>query len=221
MMSELGNSVAPLSPMLISILATVPLSTFETNTVTFGVLACSPITVISHGPSRSVASFSSLTSRPSGLITNSDPDDGMVVPFVVGRLPTSTKPFLSTASAVVRPRFCPWKKVTGLPSVTSLTMVVPVPCLFDGALKLDTRTSPGISVVEGGTPLGTKAMPYGLRSPLVGTVAATVDDGGRIGSPRAMEDPNDNTTRPIPHTAPGKCRGMKRDGRPSFDEGIT
>jgi hypothetical protein len=97
-------------------------------------------------------------------------------------------------------------------------MVVPVPCLFYAALKLDTTTSPGLSVLHDGTPLGTNAMPYGLTSPLLGTVDATVDVGGRIGSPIATEDPNDNAARPIPHTAPRKCRGMKRGSECSFDE---
>src|SRR5215831_10250488 len=173
-------------------------------------------TVISHGPARRVESLSSLTRPPWGLITNSEPGGVTFVPFVVGRLPTSTKPLFRTASAVVRPRFCPWKKVTGLLSVTSFTMVVPVPCLFDGWLKLDTRTSPGCSLLDDGTPLGTKAMPYGLTSPVAGTVDAIVDVGGRIDCAPAMVAPKDNTTKPIPHTAPRKCRGMMREGRRGF-----
>src|ERR1700678_1400119 len=50
------------------------------------------------------------------------------------------------------------------------TMVVPVPCTPLLPLKLETRTSPGASGPPGRKPTGTKATPYGLPSPLDGTV---------------------------------------------------
>ncbi|WP_187612072.1 hypothetical protein [Paraburkholderia sp. 31.1] len=115
-------------------------------------------------------------------MTSSEPGATTFLPSVVGTLPISTKPLLSTASAVVRPRLLPWKNVTGSLLDTSLTIVAPVPCRFDFALKFDTTTSPGLSMLQDGTPGGTNAMPYGLKSPLAGTVGEVTDCGGKIAS---------------------------------------
>ena len=103
-------------------------------------------------------------------------------PSVVGRLPTTTQPRRSTPSAVVSPtppgqrpgRFIASIRANTVRAPPGLiwTMVVPVPCRFDLALKLDTSTSPAISrpVVR-----RTTATPYGLTSPLAGTVDATTE----------------------------------------------
>src|SRR5579871_176911 len=110
------------------------------------------------------------------------------MPSIVGRLPTRTKPRLSTPKAVVRPRSPgvdePWKKSVCLPVGERSTMVVPLPCKFPPAtllLKFETRMSPGWSGPPSGNPLGTKATPYGLRSPLAGTVEADRNFDGRLG----------------------------------------
>src|ERR1700722_8013774 len=50
------------------------------------------------------------------------------------------------------------------------TIVEPVPCSFWLLLKLETRMLPGSSGPPEGKPTGTKATPYGLTSPLDGTV---------------------------------------------------
>src|ERR1039458_2147225 len=71
------------------------------------------------------------------------------VPSEVGRLPTTTKLFCTIASAVVRPtppvhaaspEICANKVF--VPPGEIWTMVVPVPCLLELALKLLTKMSP-------------------------------------------------------------------------------
>src|ERR1700688_557569 len=75
----------------------------------------------------------------------------------------------------------PWKKsVTGAFAGTS-TIVVPLPWRFVLALKFETRTSPGLIVPPVGNRGGTKATPYGFKSPLAGTVDTTRTGPGRNG----------------------------------------
>src|ERR1700733_3395773 len=62
-------------------------------------------------------------------------------------------------------------------------MVVPVPCSLALLLKLETKMSPGPSGPPEGKPGGTKATPYGLTSPLAGTVD-TIRSGLGGRSPR-------------------------------------
>ncbi len=80
---------------------------------------------------------------------------------MVGRLPTTTQPPGSIASAVVRPTppgHAPgsgpwiWAKVLTDPHGETCTMVVPVPCELAALLKLLTRVSPATSLpVDWGT----------------------------------------------------------------------
>jgi hypothetical protein len=85
-------------------------------------------------------------------------------------------PALNTPSAVLSPGSLLVKNATALPGGASvppgasLMMVVPVPCVLVLSLKLLTRTSPADSVPPAGKWPGTKATPYGLRSPLAGMV---------------------------------------------------
>jgi len=69
-------------------------------------------------------------------------------------------------------------------------MVVPVPCRFALLLKFETRTCPGC---KGPVPLwkpnGTKATPYGFRSPLCGTVEIILSWSGRKASASARGIP--------------------------------
>ena len=96
---------------------------------------------------------------------------------VVGRLPTTTHPPGSTDSAVVSPippgqgpDVDAWLICANWltePSGISCTMVVPVPWALAASLKLLTSTPPRtrFPVLE-----GTTTIPYGLTSPLAGTV---------------------------------------------------
>src|SRR5580700_5664271 len=96
---------------------------------------------------------------------------------VVGRLPTTTHPPGRTDSAVVNPippghgpvaeAWVIWANWVTVPSGISCTMVVPVPWALAASLKLLTSTPPWtrFPVLQ-----GTTAIPYGLTSPLVGTV---------------------------------------------------
>src|SRR5580698_1407797 len=71
------------------------------------------------------------------------------VPSEVGRLPTITQPVCKTASAVVSPTppgqgpgsepELSWAKTLSVPLGDTSTIVVPVPCKFELALKLLTR----------------------------------------------------------------------------------
>src|ERR1035437_1300859 len=98
------------------------------------------------------------------------------VPSLVGRLPTMTQPLRSTTKAVVRPtppmHFGTSAAVTVAKTLVApwgetCTIVLPVPCRLELALKLLTSTSffTRLPIVR-----GTTAMPYGLMSPLAGTV---------------------------------------------------
>src|SRR6185437_270684 len=60
-------------------------------------------------------------------------------------------------------------KVLTWPFGQTCTMVVPVPCRFEAALKLLTSTLPSCRAPADS---GTTATPYGLTSPLAGTVDA-------------------------------------------------
>jgi hypothetical protein len=98
-----------------------------------------------------------------------------MAPFCVGSEPTITQPLRSTTRAVVRPTppghllsLMPANSET-LPRGLTCTIVVPVPCTLALLLKLLTSTSPRYR-----RPVlcGTTATPYGLTSPLAGTVEA-------------------------------------------------
>src|SRR5215471_3317787 len=68
-----------------------------------------------------------------------------------GKFPTSTKPACRMFRAVVSPRGAvPWKNTDAGPVAWILTIVVPVPCAFVLLLKLDTRISPGLTVLPVG-----------------------------------------------------------------------
>src|SRR5580698_3689094 len=56
-------------------------------------------------------------------------------------------------------------------------MVVPVPWTLETLLKLLTSTSPPAMLAPDGNPTGTKATPYGLTSPLEGTVEELISFG--------------------------------------------
>src|SRR6202035_2482150 len=100
---------------------------------------------------------------------------------VVGKLPTITQPERNTASAVVRPTppgqepgssaaVISAKRLTAPLGATS-TIVVPVPWALEELLKLLTSTWPSVRFpIE----WGTLATPYGLTSPLPGTVDTMV-----------------------------------------------
>src|SRR5215472_2813672 len=105
-----------------------------------------------------------------------------LVPSAVGRLPTTTQPPGRMPRAVVRPTppghgpgseeafICANTVCCLLPGDTC-TIVVPVPCWFAELLKLLTRTSP---LTRLPVLVGTTATPYGLTSPLAGTVDVIV-----------------------------------------------
>ncbi len=80
-------------------------------------------------------------------------------------------------------------------------MVVPVPWMFPvgGApplLKLLTRTSPAAILPPLGKPSGTKATPYGLRSPLAGIVEELIAFGRNFSSAWAGTARADQRARP-------------------------
>src|SRR5579884_2596097 len=114
------------------------------------------------------------------------------VPSVVGMFPTTTIPDLRATRAVVRPRRPreggPWKKSEVLPEGDTETIVRPVPCLPEEALKLLTRMSPGRVLPPDGNPAGTIATPYGLPSPLPGTVPALTEG---VWASEARKEPED------------------------------
>src|ERR1700686_1613115 len=128
-------------------------------------------------------------------ITRIDPAEALPqVPSGDGKLPTRTKPFCRTFSAVVNPSgIVPWKNsVTGAFAGTS-TIVVPLPWRFVLVLKFETRTSPGLIVPPAGNTGGTKATPYGFKSPLAGTVDTTRTGPGRNGLSSAFNTAGQNT----------------------------
>src|SRR3974377_2186803 len=104
------------------------------------------------------------------------------MPSVVVNLPTITHPDFRPTSAVVSPTppgHGPGKLLGSIcvnrltfPCGEICTIVVPVPCRFWLLLKLLTRIFPLTSVP---VVVGTTAIPYGLRSPLLGIVDAIVE----------------------------------------------
>src|SRR5579884_1345823 len=134
------------------------------------------------------------------------------VPSVVGRLPTITNPLRVTASAVVNPTppgHGPGRAAGSIcantdasPGVRSFppggiwTIVVPVPCSFAELLKLLMSSSPRAS---NPTLRGTVTIPYGLTSPLAGTVVAI--DGG-LGANGAMNGVACALAAPAARSAP-------------------
>jgi hypothetical protein len=96
----------------------------------------------SHGPSSSVALAKVALIFPLLSRTKSDPACGLL-PLVVGTLPTITKPFFSTPSAVVKPSGRALKKSAVCPFGDTLTIVVLVPWALVLLLKFETRISPG------------------------------------------------------------------------------
>src|SRR5579859_7596180 len=136
---------------------------------------------MSHGP---LIPAPENVSTACPLLSNTirQPDCAVVaVPSLVGRLPTMTHPDRNATNAVVNPippghdpgtdaalRFA--NGVT-LPLALTSTMVVPVPWRFDALLKSLIRT---LSLASAPALAGTIATPYGLTSPLPGTVDATV-----------------------------------------------
>src|SRR5215469_17383623 len=158
--------------------ATVPFSTLLTNSA-----ASEPeLTVaMSHGPLMPWPAMVSAT-WPWLLTTSRQPAFAVAdIPFVVGRLPTTTQPPGRMPRAVVRPTppghgpgrldFLMCAKTVCCPPGETCTIVVPVPCRFLELLKLLTRTLP---LTRRPVLRGTTATPYGLTSPLCGTVEAIV-----------------------------------------------
>src|SRR5215472_14123251 len=103
------------------------------------------------------------------------------MPFLVGRLPTTTQPSCRMLSAVVSPTppgqelgRLDWlmvAKTLTFPLGETWTIVVPVPWKFLELLKLLTSTLPR---TRRPWLRWTTAVPYGLTSPLAGTVDAIV-----------------------------------------------
>src|SRR5664279_2822743 len=136
---------------------------------------------MSHGPlihrlvmvSRTLPAASNTSRQPAFAVA--------AVPSRVGRLPTITHPDLRTARAVVNPTppgQRPGSRAAStranrvaFPWAVIWTRVLPVPCRLPAALKLLTSTEPPCSLP---TVRGTTATPYGLRSPLAGTVEEIV-----------------------------------------------
>ena len=126
----------------------------------------------------------------------------------MGSEPTITQPLRSTVRAVVRPTppgqpnrwGLIWANSETWPDGVTSTIVVPVPCTLALSLKLLTRTLPchRCPVLRGMT-----ATPYGLTSPLPGTVDASVvtwcNGPTNAGKPPALAAP---ATRPVPASKP-------------------
>ena len=158
--------------------ATVPFSTLVTNS-----FATEPLlsAVASHGP---LMPWPAMVSRTWPLLSSTIRQPAFAVaaiPLLDGVLPTTTQPPGRTTSAVVSPT--PPGQGPGSPAGEMLanrlrrpagvisTMVRPVPCWLALLLKLLTRMFPACSrpVLRRIT-----TMPYGLTSPLRGTVEAIV-----------------------------------------------
>src|SRR5579859_3706705 len=175
--SKLMRRTVPVRTTL-PLAATVPFSTFVTKSFATGLPSS---TFMSHGPLIDDPKNVS-TGLPSLFNTIKHPACAVAaVPSVVGKLPTITHPVRKTTSAVVNPT--PPVHVPGrvlasicanglmLPSGAMSTIVVPVPCRLEAALKLLTRMCPAVRLP---TLLFTSNTPYGFTSPLVGTVDASV-----------------------------------------------
>src|SRR3984957_9646672 len=165
--------------------ATVPLRTLVKNNSVMGPALTE---VMSHGPLMAPPEKVS-TTCPELLSTRRQPDPAMVLPSLVGRLPTTTQPPGRIDKAVVRPtppgqepgRWLgsiwakTWGEAPGAVVGLSSTIVVPRPCRPDGPgplLKLLTSTSPATSAPW---LLATTATPYGLTSPFGGMVEPISD----------------------------------------------
>ena len=130
--------------------------------------------VMSHGPSMPYPVMVFLT-LPHWSRTIRQPGPEMLL-LTVGSEPTITQPLGSATRAVVRPTppghagSLTLANRLALPRGETWTMVVPVPWALAVSLKLLTSTSPRYRwpVLR-----GTTATPYGLTSPLAGTVEAT------------------------------------------------
>src|SRR5579863_6405590 len=131
-----------------------------------------------------------------------------ILPPLVGSEPTITQPLCSAVRAVVRPtppgqpgRFLLIVANTRiLPFGVISTIVVPVPCTFALSLKLLTRMLPWVRLP---VLLGMTATPYGLTSPLPGTVEAIFETWRRepmkAPEPCALALP---ATSPVPAIKP-------------------
>jgi hypothetical protein len=82
-----------------------------------------------------------------------------IVPLLLGRFPTRTNPRWRHPRAVVSPICVEVANRDCVPVGDMLTIVVPVPCVLELLLKLETRTSPGAMFAPAGKPEGTKATP--------------------------------------------------------------
>src|SRR6516165_373885 len=156
----------------------VPFSTLLTNSSARGPLLAE---VMSQGPLMPLPANVSRT-RPWLSRTIRQPADEVAAePSLVGRLPTTTQPPRRITSAVVRPTppgHLPGSlaalilaKTLSLPVGETWTRVVPVPWKFLALLKLLIRTLP---LTSEPWLLPTSAVPYGLTSPLAGTVEPIV-----------------------------------------------
>src|SRR5215471_3780751 len=158
--------------------ALVPFSTLVTNSCEAGPRLTE---VMSQGPLMPLPANVSRT-RPWLSRTIRQPADEVAAePSLVGRLPTTTQPPGRISSAVVRPT--PPGQEPGslaatilantlsIPDGETWTIVVPVPCWFLALLKLLTRTLP---LTSEPWLWRTSAVPYGLISPLAGTVVPIV-----------------------------------------------
>src|SRR5580692_11221536 len=157
--------------------ATVPLRTLVTNRSD---REPELTAVASHGP---LMPWPAIVSRtwPWGPRTIRQPARAVAAwPLADGVLPTTTQPPGSTASAVLRPTppgQAPGRgpemlaKTERWPPGLISTSVRPVPCSLALSLKLLTRMSPACSRP---TLWLSTTMPYGLTSPLGGTVEAMV-----------------------------------------------
>src|SRR5215471_13238815 len=158
--------------------ALVPFSTLVTNSCEAGPRLTE---VMSQGPLMPLPANVSRT-RPWLSRTIRQPADEVAAePSLVGRLPTTTQPPGRISSAVVRPT--PPGQLPGSLAATILantlsvpdgetwTIVVPVPCWFIELLKLLISTLP---LTSEPWLMPTSAVPYGLISPLAGTVEPIV-----------------------------------------------
>ena len=138
--------------------------------------------VMSHGPLMPLPEMVSRT-WPQRSSTSRQPALAVAdMPSVVGRLPTTTQPPCRMDNAVVRP--IPPGQAPGrclaliranvvlMPPGDTWTIVVPVPWRFVLLLKLLIRTLPRFRLPW---LRPTTATPYGLTSPLPGTVDAMVE----------------------------------------------
>src|SRR5580658_4395585 len=152
--------------------ATVPFSTLVTKS---SAVLPNSAAVMSQGPLMLLPVNVSRT-WPDGSTTIRQPDPETLPPLV-GSEPTITQPLCSATRAVVRPtppghparRRLILANTHVLPDGVTSTIVVPVPWMLPELLKLLIRMLPRNSspVLREMT-----AMPYGLTSPLPGTVDA-------------------------------------------------